>query len=287
MYTIETCSICQNNNLINHGTIKDHSITGLDFNLSWCGKCNTLITNPRPELQELNKFYQHSNYVSHSNKANNVINSIYKIARRFTIKWKRRLIEKQVNTGSLLDFGCGTGQFIDYMSAKKWETYGVDPLINKSHGQEKKIFNSIDELTKKDFNVITLWHVLEHVYDPLGTLQSLKKILSRNGLLYIAVPNTGSLDRRFYSKYWSAYDVPRHFYHFSQSSIRMLFKLTGLKLIHTIPMKLDAYYISLLSNKYKDGKYRFLKSINEAWIINRKAKVHNQYSSNMYIATHH
>ena len=133
--------------------------------------------------------------------------------------------------------------------------------------------------------MISLWHVLEHLPELNETVNFLKSKLVSRGKLLLAVPNLNSWDASEYQEYWAAYDVPRHLYHFSQQSMATLLKNHDLKIVRTIPMKLDAFYVSLLSEKYRNGATNFFKSFINGYKSNSYAKKTSDYSSLIYIAS--
>lgn len=287
---IEACPVCKSDKITNHIICKDHMITDESFFITQCSNCSFLFTNPRPNSENISKYYQSEEYISHSNKANNLINFIYKITRHFTISQKLRLINTVSKKKSLLDFGCGTGEFINKCKKKGWNINGVEP---DTFAREKAksltnsdILSNIDDLKQiKQISLITLWHVLEHIPELNHTLAKLKSKLTKNGKILIAVPNYESYDAKHYKEYWAAYDVPRHLYHFSVKTMTLLLKNHGLKIYKIIPMKLDSFYVSLLSEKYKNGKSNYLTSIINGYTSNiHAAKNKNNYSSLIYIA---
>ena len=115
-------------------------------------------------------------------------------------------------------------------------------------------------LSAGSFDVITLWHVLEHVHDLHGYLASFHRLLKHDGVLVIAVPNYTSYDAKVYKDVWAAYDVPRHLYHFSPKSMEILLKTHGFKLEQIKPMWFDSFYVSMLSEKYKNGNGNIIKA---------------------------
>lgn len=167
---------------------------------------------------------------------------------------------------------------------------GVEPTENARLQAQQitglPIASSIEEI-KGSFSVITLWHVLEHVLDINNTIDTLVSRLDQTGTIFIAVPNYKSMDSTHYKQNWAAYDVPRHLWHFSQTTMTNLLKQHGLKIKTIEPMKLDAYYVSLLSEKYKAGKtgvYQYINAIKTARKSNSLAKRTKEYSSLIYIA---
>ena len=285
---IENCPICDSPSFTNHLICEDHSISGESFAIVKCNNCDFLFTNPRPSQEVIHKYYESEDYISHSNKGNSLVNIAYKLVRNHTIKKKIKMIRGLLGAEPvrILDVGSGTGEFLKACSNKGWETIGVEPNqgareLATSYGLDIK--SSLSEV-KDQFNVITLWHVLEHLPDLNDTLKSLSKLLKKNGKLIIAVPNNESYDAKEFGAQWAGYDVPRHFYHFTQDSIRKLFKNHNLKLSKTLPMKFDSYYVSMLSNRYQTGSNKYLKSILTGYKSNSYAsKNNNNYSSLIYI----
>jgi 2-polyprenyl-3-methyl-5-hydroxy-6-metoxy-1,4-benzoquinol methylase len=287
---LSECPVCSASNLRNHMVVKDHSVSKESFNIMVCDNCNFHFTNPRPSEDEIGKYYDSEEYISHTDQANSPINLLYKIARQYALRSKKKLINSVAKDkkGRILDYGCGTGYFLETMKSDDWKTYGIEPN-DKARAiatQKVKVKRSIDELDLKNkkFDIITLWHVLEHIHDLNSTIKSLKTILKEKGKIIIAVPNIESYEESIFGEEWAAYDVPRHLYHFSQETMKTLMLKHGLKIKKTYPMKLDAYYISLLSNKYKFAKNKFINSFITGYKSNTYAsKNKNNYSSLIYI----
>ena len=284
------CPICCSHSLQNDRIIKDHSISHEEFALTKCRQCEFLFTNPRPTPDGLSRYYESEEYISHQNKSNTLINWIYSIARKFTLSWKFRLISKHLRTGKALDIGCGTGHFLAKLKSKGWTVQGIEPdsgaraIATEQLGYEN-IVDSFDMInSKNEYDLISLWHVLEHIPDLDDYLTRIKILIKKNGRIFIAVPNHDSFDAAHYKDYWAAYDVPRHLYHFNQNSMKKLAQKFGLKIVDTIPMKLDAYYVSFLSEKYKNnGFINYFNSILTAYKSNSYAKNNGNYSSLIFV----
>ena len=285
---ISCCPICEGTSFTNEMICEDHSTSHEQFVIARCQQCNFLFTNPRPETSQLDNYYNAETYISHNNKSNTLVNTLYKTVRYFTLRSKERLIKKWGNTNkTLLDYGCGTGHFLSHCQTKGWTIAGLEPnhiarkIANSNTGQ--KVFENIKDVPGK-YQVITLWHVLEHVPDLNQTISELTGKLEKSGTLIIAVPNPESWDAKHYKSFWAGYDVPRHLYHFSQSTVKQLLKKHHLKVKKTLPMKLDSYYVSMLSEKYKNNSTNYIQSIINGYKSNRYAqKNHNNYSSLIYI----
>jgi len=287
---LENCPLCKSSNIKNSIICTDHFLSGESFAISQCQDCKLEFTNPRPKEELLPDYYKSPDYISHANKGNSIINKTYQLVRGYTLNTKVKLINSVYqNRGSILDFGCGTGEFLAACKKSDWNVSGIEPESKARVQAEfligQKILSNLKRIpADTQFNVITLWHVLEHIAGLNKFLKSIKKKLAEKGRIVIAVPNNQSWDALHYKEYWAAYDVPRHLYHFNQESIYNLCEKHGLKLLQTVPMKFDSYYISLLSEKYKSGRSNYIKSFINGSLSNIYAKKNqNNYSSLIYI----
>jgi 2-polyprenyl-3-methyl-5-hydroxy-6-metoxy-1,4-benzoquinol methylase len=267
-------------------TCKDHTVSGETFSLILDKEKDMLVTSPKPSSESLPSYYESAAYISHTDSKNSFSDKLYHQVKSFMLQTKLKWIEKYFpKKGSILDIGAGTGDFLALAKSQGWEVNGIEPnSLARNNAQEKGIglSASISEIKNQKFDVITMWHVLEHVYDLDAQIKELKNLLSDNGVLIIAVPNYKSYDAKHYKEFWAAYDVPRHLYHFSQTSIRSIFKSVGFSLQTTKPLIFDSFYVSLLSEKYKSGTKNFFKAFYIGLISNLKAKRSSEYSSLVY-----
>tara|TARA_R100001369_G_scaffold5880_1_gene16048 strand:+ start:39970 stop:40830 length:861 start_codon:yes stop_codon:yes gene_type:complete len=271
-------------------TVKDHSVSGEEFQLLHNEELDMLETFPQPQTDKLSNYYKSEDYISHTDTKRNLLEYVYHLVRQVSLKRKLKLINSfDSKNKNLLDIGCGTGDFLETALKANWTITGIEP-----NQQARKIANSktnnsvfeiehLEKLEPNSFDVITLWHVLEHLPDLEMHAALFKSLLKPKGTLVIAVPNFKSYDAKYYKNFWAAYDVPRHLWHFSKTSILELFKKQNLQLVKTLPMIFDAYYVSLLSEKYRSG---FMNPFKAFWIgfrSNRKARNTNEHSSHIYI----
>ena len=294
MIQISECPVCGSKSLIPFLTCRDHSVSREIFNIVECSQCELLITTPRPHTKEMPRFYDSPSYTSHISTAKNILDKIYLGARTFTLKWKLSLIENKASNShskKLLDYGCGTGDFLKVAQSHGWDSTGIEPApqarAQASKNTEIDIKSSLNEIsTEQKFSTITLWHVLEHVEDLKKVFTQLVQILAENGTMFIAVPNHSSWDGEHYKQYWAGYDVPRHLWHFNPRNMRLLLDQNSLKLEKIIPMRLDAYYISLLHEKYKTNALN-LPGLCKAFINGCRSNIHAgktmKYSSLIYV----
>ncbi len=292
MIDILECPICKSRDLQKFTQCKDYTVSHETFQISLCSDCALGITTPRPDANMLGEYYQSEEYISHSGKSSGGLGLLYKIARSFSLSWKKAQILSQKKIGSMLDFGCGTGEFLSTMHKAGWEVTGVEPSDSARLKAEiliaQKVYPSLNEVLSQKFDVITAWHVLEHVPDLTQTIFQLKSLLKKGGIIFIAVPNYQSPDANFYKERWAGFDVPRHLWHFSKKTMTVLLELAKFKLIDTTPMKLDAYYVSMLSEKYKNKNelniVRLLRGFLSGLKSNFRAKKERNHSSLIYMA---
>ncbi|MDH7446326.1 class I SAM-dependent methyltransferase [Aquimarina sp. 2201CG14-23] len=266
---------------------KDHTVSGESFKLYHDRERDMLITYPKPTNENLGKYYESEDYISHTDAKRSLFEKLYHIVKKYSLHKKVKLIsELNKGTGCLLDIGAGTGDFLIYAKGKNWEVSGVEPNDDAKMLAHKKGVNLESEtkcFESNSFDIITMWHVLEHVPDLEEQIKELKRLLKPKGHLIIAVPNFKAYDANYYKSYWAAYDVPRHLWHFSKKSIAKIFDDKEILLNKTIPLKFDSFYVSLLSEKYKNGKMNFLKSFWIGFLSNMKAKRTKEYSSHIYV----
>ena len=268
---------------------KDHTVSGRFFELYKDEENDLLVTFPRPDKEKLPEYYKSENYISHTDSKESLFDKIYQLVKSFMLQKKLSWIQnKKEHAGKILDIGAGTGEFL--LTAKKngWEIFGVEPNSGaRDLASEKGLFlnETTSDFKNSEFDVITLWHVLEHVPDLEEQIKELKRLLKPDGLLVIAVPNYKSYDAKVYKENWAAYDVPRHLYHFSQNSIQNIFRKYDFELIGKKPLLFDSFYVSLLSEKYESGSSNPFRAAFTGLLSNFKAYHTGEYSSLVYFLT--
>ena len=270
--------------------VKDHSVSGEIFQLVYNKEYDILETFPQLSPDKLSEYYKSENYISHTDSRRNVFERVYHLVRQYSLKQKLKLIEKHSHSGkTLLDVGCGTGDFLKTALNAGWEVQGVEPneraraIANRKTNNKVDTPGALDNFQDASFDVITLWHVLEHLPNLEQQIKMLSRLLKRDGILIIAVPNFKSYDAKHYKTFWAAYDVPRHLWHFSKDSIKKLFSDIGMTLYQIKPMLFDSFYVSLLSEKYKSGKIKPLKGFYRGLVSNLKAIRSGEWSSLIYL----
>jgi 2-polyprenyl-3-methyl-5-hydroxy-6-metoxy-1,4-benzoquinol methylase len=268
-------------------TVIDYSVSKESFDLYYDQDLDMLITSPQPSPENLGKYYESTDYISHTDSKRSLFEKAYHFVKGIALNNKLNLINNcSATKGNLLDIGAGTGDFLLTAKQNGWNTIGVEPSV-KAKGiainKGIKFSDSTQELESHSFDVITMWHVLEHVPNLEIQIRELKRLVKPNGTIIIAVPNYKSYDANYYGKFWAAFDVPIHFWHFSKTAIQLIFEKENIKLEKVLPMKFDSFYVSLLSEKYKNGKMNYVKAIWIGLVSNWKAKRSSEYSSHIYV----
>ncbi|MBL7932104.1 MAG: class I SAM-dependent methyltransferase [Bacteroidia bacterium] len=293
MFNYKNCPVCKQTDFKPFITCKDYTVSKENFQIASCTSCGFKFTNPIPDISKLGDYYKSEDYISHSNTKQGIISKLYHAVRNYTLKGKLKLISEYVSRGTLLDYGCGTGMFLKVCQDAGWKVQGMEPDAGARRiASEMKVKTYADKselapvLGERSVDIITLWHVLEHVTDLEDTLTFFKSRLSKNGALMIAVPNHNSFDAKHYKEFWAAYDVPRHLYHFEPKTISKLLAQHGFVLEKIVPMKFDSFYVSMLSEKYKTGSIRYLNAFINGLKSNLKAGSEMNYSSIIYVFRH-
>ncbi|MEE4196464.1 MAG: class I SAM-dependent methyltransferase [Bacteroidales bacterium] len=260
-----TCPLCKSNNIKSTIHLKDYSISKEHFEIWKCRQCSFLFTQNIPDEESIGTYYASEEYISHSDTKKGIVNRLYHIARKIMLGKKYRLIKKTSSGKNILDIGCGTGYFLNHMQKKGFQTLGVEVSEQaRNFGKQHFGLNILppekllqEEITQK-FKVITLWHVLEHVYQPETYLKKISNRMDDDGILILALPNPASYDAQHYQQFWAGYDVPRHLWHFTPQTITQLtskfFTIIKLK-----RLPLDSFYNSILSETYRNKKLAFIR----------------------------
>lgn len=263
---LKECPVCSGSDFSSFLEGKDYFLSRECFSIQSCNHCGFKFTNPRPDFDHASKYYETEKYISHNAKDGGLIAAVYRIARFFAIRKKFSIIQSLSPGRRLLDVGCGTAELLNYCRKNGMDVKGVEPNARARDFAKQnysiEVFQKLNDLKEEErkFDCISLWHVLEHLPSLAQSLKDIDDLLQPMGVLIIAVPNAESWDAGHYGKFWAAYDLPRHLYHFSESSLRRLLENHSFEIVEKIPQKLDAYYISLLSEQYKSGSRNLVKA---------------------------
>ena len=284
------CPWCDSDNNHQFLKLKDYFLTQEDFEILECNDCKLLFTTPCPAPDKIGDYYKSEEYLSHNDEKRSLFARIYNIVKKTNIKNKFNIaVGNKQSAVRILDIGCGVGDFLNYAKEKGCKITGIEPNDDARKIAEKKlnikVFSpaELENLPDNSFDIITMWHVLEHVADLKTEIHHLQRLLKNDGRLILALPNYKSFDAEYYKDKWAAYDVPRHLNHFSRTSIENIFKETKFQLTDIKPLKWDSFYISMLSEQYLGNGNSFIKGTITGWKSNRKAKNSGEYSSLVYI----
>ncbi len=296
MEKIQSCPVCFNSEFNSFLTCVDYTVSNKEFTIVECNTCKFKFTNPRPLESDLGEYYKAEEYISHSDTKKGLMNQLYHLVRKFTLIKKLQLLVRIIGRPSatkpksLLDIGCGTGAFLDVCNRAGFNCLGLEPdaaarkLATTNYQLDVREEKELNALKVGSFDIITLWHVMEHMPNLNEKILQIKQLLKQDGRLIVAVPNCSSFDAKHYNKFWAAYDVPRHLYHFTPLDINTLAERHDLKVVSVLPMRFDSFYVSMLSEKYKTGKVNYFKAFVIGLRSNLSAiKSGNTFSSQVYI----
>lgn len=289
-FTTFQCLLCDNKQFTKHLTVKDHFLSGETFELISCAHCGLISTIPRLNEEDLWKYYKSDNYISHSSKAGNAFEKLYQTVRNYTISKKVKLVSKHSRGKNILDIGCATGEFLNACQQHGFSVEGIEPsekarqIAMQNYNLGIHGLDMIKSFPDRTFDIITLWHVLEHVPDLNDRMLQISRLLKPEGTVVLALPNHESFDAKHYREYWAAYDVPRHIFHFNKKSVQYLANKYNFTLADILPMNFDSFYVSLLSERYKNGKSAFASAVYNGLLSNFKAIGHQpNHSSLIYV----
>jgi hypothetical protein len=272
----ENCGVCgTKKTLLDKKNIKDPYSLKV-FCVYTCASCSVGYTHPVPE--NIESYYDQEGYDSYQKKKS-LYNTIYSYVQSLNNNYKIKII-KRFGVGMMLDYGAGSGSFVNFANKKGFKAFGYEPI---NANNNKKITNTLGEIVKKKYKFITLWHVLEHTKEPKKLLSRIKKMLTKDGVIVIAVPNSGSYDNTYYKNRWAGYDVPRHLYHFNTKSFERLVLRLNMRVIKTKPLYFDAFYVSMLSEKNKNNPFWFISGVVIGFLSNICAFFTKKHSSIIYI----
>lgn len=283
------CPWCNSEKTQTYIWVKDEFLTKEEFQIQECLNCGLLFTEPRPPKDKIGDYYKSEEYYSHQENKKGFIPKLYESIKAINLKNKYKIATNGKSAGKLLDIGCGVGDFIHTAEEQGWQCTGVEPSQDAKAIAKKRIkaeilsSEDLEQIPNETFDVITMWHVLEHVDDLKWQMAQLQRLIKKGGRIVIALPNYKSYDATFYKEKWAAYDVPRHLNHFNKDTLVKIFKTNDLNLVKTDKLKWDAYYISFMSEQYKHHTLPLIKGAIRGLISNCKARKTNEWSSRVYV----
>lgn len=283
------CPVCSSEKITARLSAEDYTVSHQQFSIWYCADCSVRFTQDVPAQDAIGPYYQSENYISHSDTKKGLVNNLYHQVRKRTLRAKRKLLVAETGKakGSVLDIGSGTGAFLHTMQNAGWQITGLEPdeTARKKAAELYRLQpmppGKLFELHEASFTAITMWHVLEHVHELHAYIKQLANLIAPGGKIFIAVPNYTSKDAALYKECWAAYDVPRHLYHFSPASVRKLLAQYNLHVKNVKPMWFDSFYVSMLSEQYKNGKGNILKAFWNGFISNLNAFANKERCSSV------
>ena len=285
----EKCPWCESEENKVYIALKDLFLSKKNFQIHECTNCGLLYTMPRPDKEKIGDYYKSNEYYSHQENKKGFIPRLYEAIKKVNVNNKYKMATKGLAGDRLLDIGCGVGDFLHIAEKHGWDCIGVEPSMEAKAIAKKRINANIIEsedlntIGDETFDLITMWHVLEHVDDLKWQVEQLQRLVKPKGRIVIAVPNYKSYDGQYYKEFWAAYDVPRHLNHFNKNTITQIFKSQGLELKKTEKLVWDAYYISYMSEQYKQKSLPLIRGAYRGFISNIKARSSGEWSSLVYI----
>lgn len=225
------CPFCNGADMVSFAN--DIERRGVFYHVKYCRVCKTGFTDPFPSLETLAEFYATGAYRADTGRRFN--RWIEYGINRFMLGRKNRIV-RQRPPGRLLDIGCGRGSFLAGMRDAGWDVAGAEfSEETASYARQAYGVPVATDLTFSDgsFDVITINHVLEHIPDPVAMLRDCYRLLKKDGLLVVAVPNIDSLQAQFGKGKWFHLDVPCHLYQFSEQGLVGLLRAEGFRIIRT------------------------------------------------------
>lgn len=283
------CPWCDSENAQLHLNLKDEFLTQEAFQIYECKDCGLLYTMPRPDKDKIGDYYKSEEYYSHQENKQGFIPKLYEKVKTINLRNKYRMATEGLQIGKALDIGCGVGDFLHQMERNGWECIGVEPSKDAKNIAKKRVkgeilaIEDLENIADETFDLITMWHVLEHVDDLKWQLRQLERLVKSKGRVVIALPNYKSYDGQFYKAFWAAYDVPRHLNHFNKETLIKIFNSNNLVLRKTEKLVWDAYYISFMSEKYQNHSLPLIRGAIQGLKSNCNARRSGEWSSLVYV----
>ena len=283
------CPWCESEKTQIHLWLKDEFLTHEDFQIYECLHCGLLFTEPRPSKDKIGAYYKSEEYYSHQENKKGFIPKLYEGVKSVNLKHKYKIAAKGKCVGKMLDIGCGVGDFLHTAEQHGWQCTGVEPSEDAKAIASKRIkaeiisSEDLEKISDETFDVITMWHVLEHVDNLKWQVKQLQRLIKPDGRIVIALPNYKSYDAEYYKEKWAAYDVPRHLNHFNKKTLAKIFNSQGMRLIKSNKLVWDAYYISYMSEQYRHHSLPLVKGAFRGLLSNCKARSNGEWSSLVYV----
>ena len=223
------CKICGSTVAVTYSTPVDY-ISGEQFTVVRCRDCGLIYVHPQPPVANLGRYYPEGH--QRADPA-----PYERMDAKARVDFVRRYLSGRC--GRVLDVGCGKGLFLSGLRELGWQVYGTElSEISSDFARRSGLpvyTKTIEEapLETGSFDLISLFHVLEHLPQPQDTLSTALSLLRPGGTLLVEVPNIGSWYARAFGDNWFHYDVPRHLFHFNPETLRRIILTAGFQVDRT------------------------------------------------------
>lgn len=280
---IRHCPLCGSRHIEEAFVCVDRYASGETFHVCRCTGCGFRFTGDAPVEAEIGRYYESPDYISHTDTERGLMNTVYHWVRSYMLRRKAELVERLGGRtcGRLLDIGSGTGYFADAMTRRHWRADTIEKsaaargIARQKFGLDTWTEDAYATIADGTYDVITLWHVMEHIERINDLWSGLHRWLKDDGLLLVAVPNCGSYDAQYYKEDWAAYDVPRHLWHFTPDTMERFAGKWGFRLTAVRPMPFDAFYVSMLTEQHLGRRMSFVRGMltgTGAWLASLRDK---------------
>ncbi len=210
---------------------RDWAGSAMEFQVVRCMACDLRFTSPRPTEATIGRFYA-SDYRPHARPAK----AERKLRGWYPHDWLTKPTEK--TEPRLLDFGCGAGHFLASMLRDGWDVTGLDVSNQAVEAVRGRLGLNVhagtlphEALEPASFDMVTLWHALEHVHEPVRILREVRRLLAPGGRLVLAVPNFAGWQSRWFGPNWFGLELPRHITHFTATTLHRMLEQTGFRVL--------------------------------------------------------
>ena len=249
------CALCNSSNYHTILTGCDYKIPSEHkYNLVKCKKCGLIYLNPRPTKEVMDRFYLKEYFDTEKQSLNKIVAAL---GRQLQDNRARRVV-KIKKVGKVLDIGCGKGGFMYSLKRRNWDVCGLDPSSSPikliRDGLKNRVFNcelKDCHFEDKYFDVITLWHVFEHLPNPMDELREIHRILKDDGIMILTIPNINSVQFRLFKEKCFHLDIPRHLYHYSMETIEKMLSKARFRAANIKHLSFEFLSLEFLRGPYK------------------------------------
>jgi len=266
MEELETnlCPLCNSDKSTITFNGKDFLYSKKDFTVVSCSSCGVMYTNPRVKKNQIGNYYFKGYSPYKPVKRNPLLRTMIDLSGNIfgNINIEIHKDIKSYNFKTVLEVGPGSGSLLQFLKKNNYQVAGVE-IDNdcveriKAQGIECYCGELSDYkrmLGTRKFELIILCHVLEHLYNPREIIEIIYSLLSDNGILYMILPDVGSIEAKLFGKYWIGWDLPRHVVHYNRNTVRDLLTKSGFKVISIRKNISSSFFIESIGFRFLNGK---------------------------------